>query len=312
MKILYVAKHNSGDNDDEGGIVYALRQLGHEVLTLQEKAGSAAPQWAVSHKVDACLFHKWETMPHIRALSAVAPCFFWYFDLVANQDDPTLAARMTQRRRWFKDVAPYCRAGFVTDGDWVEQWNEAPGRTGCRLHWLTQGMDERVAGPGDPDQCNLEVPEVIFTGMIHHGRRRAEHVKHLQDRYGRRFGVFGDGGPRFRLHGRKLADLFAKAKIVVAPDGPCTDRYWSNRVYLTTGLGGFLLHPRCKRLACQYGADELAVYSDREELTRLIDRYLDNHTSRENLRAKGYEATMTRHTYRHRCGVLVKVMEAAL
>ncbi len=308
MKILFVANHGNHDNCDESAISYALRMLGHEVLEVQQRQSTTAAAVAKSHNVDFCLFLKWDNPSSLRETAAVAPCVFWYFDLVANQDDPTLALRMESRRRWFYDVMRYCVGGFCTDGDWVDQWNATQKAYGNKLYWLMQGMDERVAGPGDASQCNLEVPEILFTGMINHGSRRREHVHRLQTRYGRRFGVFGDGGPRFRLHGRALADLFAKAKIVVAPDGPCTDRYWSNRVYLTLGLGGFLMHPQCAGLRGHYAVDELVTYKDRETLELLIDDYLDDPSTRENLRVRGYEATMARHLYRHRCEELVRTV----
>ena len=42
MKIVYVAKHHSGDNDDEGAICYALEALGHEVVRFRENEGDRA------------------------------------------------------------------------------------------------------------------------------------------------------------------------------------------------------------------------------------------------------------------------------
>lgn len=162
---------------------------------------------------------------------------------------------------------PRVVAGFCTDGDWVV---EDRGRTG-KLRWLMQGADERTLGFGTPIP-DYAGAEILFTGMINHGRRRAEHVAHLQARYGDRFAVMGDGGPKYRRHGRELADVFASCKVVVAPDGPNTARYWSNRVYLTLGLGGYLLHPRCEGLQEHYLASELTTYKDWAHLDYLIDR----------------------------------------
>lgn len=314
MNILYVARHGSGDNDDEGAIYHALRDLGHTVRNVHEKPRhrSLADQRAItdlSYEFDFCLFHKW---PDPREVAEVrCPRAFWYFDMVQPVDgDQTLLARSQSRVDWMKKVVPHCVAGFCTDGDWVDA-----DKTGRLVH-LMQGADGRFVGEGTPlvtVEGEPAYPPVMFTGMINHGQRRAEHVAHLQDRYGDRFMVLGDGGPRYRLHQRKLADVFSTTKVVVAPDGPSTDRYWSNRVYLTLGFGGFLLHPYCEGLAEQYSQNvELVMYKSRQELDGLIDFYLQNDAHRDAMRLAGYKATVERHLYRHRCHELVRVMKERL
>jgi hypothetical protein len=320
MRILYVAKHNSGDNDDEGAIAHALGKLGHEVIPVHEmrrrREGNAEiSRWAKG-TYDFCLFHKWETVSELAEVAQKTPCAFWYFDMIANDDDPTLAVRMQTRRRWFNDVMPHCVTAFLTDGDWVDYHNGycAPSR---KVHWLMQGTDERYVGLGVP-QPGWDFPEILFTGTRHHGRKREEHIAELEARYGHRFGVIGEvartGHISRRVHGRELADLFASVKVVVAPDGPCTDRYWSNRVYLTCGLGGFLIHPRCKGLWDHYHPEEIVTYTDRDHLHDLIRRSLDpaNEESRQGWRKAGLRATIHRNLYRHRCQELVAKMKELL
>lgn len=329
MKILYVAKHDSGDNDDEGAISFSLEKLGHEVVKVHElrrhRTRSIGDVLRLGQfKFDFCLFHKWETVSEIADVSKIMPCVFWYFDLLSNTDDPTLAARMEARRRWFYGVIPHCVAAFLTDGDWVQADHE-PMNSDIRpkLHWLMQGADERYVGPGEPRFTGT--PGILFTGTRHHGKKREEHVARLEARYGSRFGVVGETRRSPRKHGRELADLFASARIVVAPDGPCTDRYWSNRVYLTLGLGGFLLHPYCEGLVRrqggvypQYTHDELYTYHDRDELEDEIDSHLDDPSrpgeegSREYWIEMGLKATVERNLYRHRCEQLVNVVRGLL
>lgn len=306
VKILFVARHGCGDNQDEEAIAHALRQLGHEVFCVHEMRRHRN---GASLLVDAdfCLCLKWPTVSELAEVAKRMPCAYWHFDMIRSQvDDPTLRARSESRIRWCRDVNPHVVLGFHTDGDFV-----AEDETG-KLRWLMQGADERTLGYG------AEVPEwpkdvdIIFTGMKHHGRDRANHIDHLQQRWGDRFAVVGDGGPKRRLHGRELADLFASVKIVVAPDGPNTDRYWSNRAYLTLGLGGFLLHPHCEWLRLHYVHSELHCYHDRDQLDNLIENYLDNPDEREALRRRGHEATKRKNLYRHRCAQLVKMMEDSM
>lgn len=312
MRVLYVAKHDPSDNQDELAIGHALEQLGHSVVRVQEKRRRRdVPLMSVireSQRFDFCLFHKWDVVSEIEEVARLMPCAFWYFDMIRPvDDDPTLAARSETRIKWMADVLaiPRVVAGFCTDGDWV---CEDRGRTG-KLRWLMQGADERTLGFGTPIP-NYDGPEILFTGMINHGRRRAAHVEHLRQRYGDRFAVMGDGGPKYRKHGRELADVFASCKVVVAPDGPNTPRYWSNRVYLTLGLGGYLLHPRCEGLFDHYRPSELTTYKDWDHLDYLINRACDLPPMYRRMEAeRGHERTNESNLYRHRVKNLVDEME---
>ena len=299
MKIVYVAKHGSGDNNDEDAISYALEKLGHEVVKIYEKSGTQA-KFADG---DFLLFHKWEDYDTIARVKI--PRVFWYFDLVRSNDPIFVEKRNHVREEWMRKVTPHCLLGFCTDGDWV-----ADDETGKMAH-LLQGADERFVGPGKPG--SVDVSPIVFTGLVENGLSRMTHVEQLRQRFGDRFDVVGDGGRRARRHGRDLADLLASTDIAIAPDGPNTHRYWSNRVYLTLGFAGFLLHPYCDHLTRHYEPDsELAYYSSRSELLEKIDYYLENPAERLRLRKAGYEKTLRSHLYRHRCAELVKKVEASL
>lgn len=316
MKILFVAKHNSGDNDDEGAVTYALRQLGHEVTTVHEmrrhRSTEEEAMLRQSSSFDFCLFFKWDTQSEIEAVKCQKA--FWYFDMVRSiENDTTLKARSDYRIQWMNRVVPQCLVGFCTDGDWVDDWNKGTvHEDNNKLVHLMQGADERYVGLGEPNQKHAG-PDIVFTGMVNHGQKRAAHVAHLRSRYGDRFAVLGDGGPRHRLHGRVLADLFASVKVVVAPDGPNTDRYWSNRVYLTTGLGGLLIHPMCEGLFKHYSMNELMYYENAEHLDQVIDMMLTlSDEQRLEIRKAGLKAAIERNLYRHRCAQLIKEVEARL
>lgn len=307
MRILFLARHDSGDNDDEGAIAHALRELGHEVVCVHENIRHRRGPALGTIDADLCLFLKHPTVSEIIETAERMPCAFWFFDMVEPIDgDTSLAGRSEHRRWWFDDVLPHCVAGFCTDGDWVAK------DTSGKLVHLTQGFDERKATcQGEPI---LTMPPIVFCGMVNHGRRRASHVARLKQRWGKSFGVYGDvGGSRLRLHGQQLADLFASTRIVIAPDGPGTDRYQSNRVYLTLGLGGFLLHPYSQVIAAQYEpARELVFYRDRDGCDELIAHYLKHPEERRRLQQAGREATLARNLYRHRVAELLEIVEGRL
>jgi hypothetical protein len=324
MKILYVCNTSDVDNRDETAIAHALARQGHEVESVHEirrHRGGKDPV-AMSAAFDAALFHKWATVSEIAGLKC--PAIFWFFDLLSPLDnDPTLAARSAVRERWLADVLalPNVILGALTDGDAV-----ARDRTG-KLIWLMQGFDGRNAHLAAEAAPTTFGSEVLFAGMVNHGQRRAAHVAHLQRRFGKRFGVVGDSGARGRVHGKELADLFASAKVVIAPDGPQTSRYASNRSTLVLGLGGFLLHPYCDVVAKMYEPNrELAYYPSSdgaplgspacrerwERCDELIRHYLRHPEERDRLRKAGHEATLRKNLYEHRVAELIAEVKRRL
>jgi spore maturation protein CgeB len=125
-------------------------------------------------------------------------------------------------------------------------------------------------------------------------------------------------GNRFRhvpnsLHQRELAEEISKCRIVVAPDSPVTDRYWSNRVYLMLGFGAFLLHPYCTDLAKEYvEGKELVFYRDRSDLHDKVAYFLAHPEERLAIAQAGYERTLRDHTYTKRCERLIELVQAGI
>lgn len=304
MKILYVAKHGSGGNDDEGAIVFSLKQLGNEVICLSEDNGTAHAV-ARMEKPNFCLFHKWGRFHTLRKVRRCVPCVFWYFDLVSYQDN-LLNGRNAARTSWMGNVIDLVDIGFCTDGDWV-----VTDRTG-KLTRLTQGVDPRHGVEFRPHCCAQKddgyARDLLFTGISKGGgSSRESFVCWSNSRYGDRLKHISTG-----CHGEALVDVINESRIVLAPDSPVTDRYWSNRVFLTTGYGGFLLHPVCATLDQFYTADELVLYHGRSDLEDKVEYYLTHDTEREDIRYRGWMRTRRDHTYLNRCQQLLDVVREKL
>lgn len=299
MRILYVAKHGQqNSNDDEGSIAFALEKLGHEVVKYHESG--IGDDWIPGRAYDFCLFHKWCNPRVLKNI--LCPKVFWYFDLVDWPLDATLSSRCEARRRWMAEVTSLVDLGFMTDGDWV-----ARDTTG-KLRVLRQGADERVVGFGTK-QGSVYDCDVLFVGGVKGcGIQRESFLADLQERYKGRLLHVGKG-----VYGRSLANLIASAKVVVCPDSPVTDRYWSNRVYVMAGFGACLLHPWVWDLNgvnnCIAG---LLAYKNREEMFKYIDQLLANSEPREHMQRLVLADVQDRHLYRHRCEELVRVVKEQL
>ncbi len=296
LRVLYVAKHFSGLNDDEGAIAYALEVLGHTVFRVHEAALFRNPI-DLTQEADLCLFHKWSDTKEIAEIAKRIPTVFWFFDRV-GADDPTLQYRSTIRKRWMERILPHVKLGFCTDGDAVV--NDTTGK----LFWLMQGADERVVGLGTPTPLTPS-PDILFVGETRYcGQGRESFVREMFERYGVRFFHVRQG-----VHGRSLANLIISSKIVVAPDAPVSDRYWSNRIYITLGFGGFLFHPYCSELEKQYG-NLVEYYKTRDQLHRLVEWGLNlSQEARDKHALDSYEYTLHHHLYRHRVEELLQVVK---
>lgn len=294
MRIIYVANHGQRNADDEGAITHALTSLGHTVERIHESDGRSARR----ARGDWMLFHKWSDLRSLKRVGI--PKVFWYPDLVTFPD-PTMARRNAARMAWMREVIPLVLLGACTDGDWV-----ARDQTG-KLVWLTQGADSRVVGAG-VSPCDDALPPILFTGIRAGGRGRVSFVDEMTINYREAFSHITAG-----MYGRDLANWIAGSKIVVAPDAPVTDHYWSCRVYHALGFGAFLLHPYCAGLTSHYeDGKEIVYYRTRAELHDKIKYYFDRPEERQRITAAGLERTLREHTYTHRCEVLVSTVERRL
>lgn len=304
MRIVYIAKHGPHDNQDEDAISFAMEKLGHTVIRIQEAYAATARR----ESGDFVLIHKLNELEILKAMRL--PIVSWDFDAVVC-DDPNLVQRDALRKQWAEKLEEYTQLNFFTDGDWVNRKPDAN-----RIQ-LMQGADERYVGYSKSDKL---LAPIIFTGTTGHGFKRDQHINELIGHYRERFLVTGDlvrdrgcTQPwRLKAHGRALADRLASAHVVISPDGPSTNNYWSNRVYLTLGLGGFLIHPFCERLQQHYSPSELVTYKTRPELIEKIDHFLEHPEEREEIRARGHQVTLERHLYRHRVEQLIETVKERL
>jgi len=311
MRILYVAKHGSGGNDDEGAVAHALFKLGHEVVHVHERDTELL--FTPRPPCDFLLFHGWHDLDSLRRVAIPKVC--WFFDLVDSKD-PSLAARDARRREWSVAVHGIADLCFHTDGDWVIRHNAERAAVGKypKGFWLPQGCDERVSGPGRRNE-HLPPVDLLFTGISRGGGTERERwVSMMEQCHGDRFHHVSRN-----VHGRALADLIANSKIVLAPGGPVTDLYWSNRVYLACGFGAFLLHPYSHGLDRQVEATRapgskvpLVFYYDNEQLHHLIGWYMQRPAVRQEIATAAVEWARAHHTYRHRCEELVRTVKERL
>jgi hypothetical protein len=308
VKICYIAKHVQANNDDEGSITHALRSLGHEVTCVQEhpyksyrplaRQGRVGCEYERTKGHDfALIHHHWSDVDDKdyaarRVAQASCPIVFWWFDLV---DHPQMPGRWVSHIKWLSSVTS---TGFCTDGC-VKEFG---------LHVLRQGADARIAGRHPPARDRVPI---LFAGMCRPAGQpgRWQQIQMLQQVYGQQF-VLKHSPQAGWVYREKFARLIAHTDIVLAPMDPTKPNYWSNRVYVVSGFGGFLLHPYCEDLTTEYvDGEEIVMYHDQEDLMAKIDYYLPRPEERRRISENALRRTLAEHTYTHRCRELIRVVE---
>ena len=176
------------------------------------------------------------------------------------------------------------------------------------------------------DECYIAEPvekykhDIVFVGggeeYIHpEWPYRGKLVRWLKETYGDRFVKYG--GTDGTIRGSELNQLYASSKIVIG-DSLCKDfidsYYYSDRIFETTGRGGFIISPYIAGITDHFVDRKEAVFyafDNFNQLKNLIDYYLEHDDEREAIRKAGFERTKKENTYTNRMKEMIDVIESA-
>jgi hypothetical protein len=189
--------------------------------------------------------------------------------------------------------------------------------TNVKGHFLPAGVyDKECYIHEDYNKDEFEY-DVIFVGSkrYHHEHKyRAELIDFLRRIYGKRFLHVGGDGDTGTVRGNDLNRIYAKSRIAVG-DSLNIDfnypYYTSDRLFESTGRGGFTIYPRIKGLEEYFiDGEEIVFYEhgNLEDLKSKVDQYLDDNSTRELIRLNGHERTKQEHTYVHRWASILETL----
>lgn len=306
MKIVFLGNF-SVEYSSENHHAKTLEYLGHEVIKLQE--GQNTGQDILRHCLGADLFivvhtHGWQTpglslAEVLRNLKGKIPTLTYHLDLwlgLERQKD-------LETDDFYKLIDHF----FCTDklmADWFNEHTEVKG------HFLPAGVFHEETYLLDMQKTN----DIIFVGSRGYHPEwqwRPQLIDWLADTYKEKFKHFGNDGLGV-VRGNDLNKLYASSKIAVG-DTLCLNfnypYYLSDRVFETTGRGGFLLMPYIKGIEdCFEIGKEIVTFKfgDFKDLKSKIDYYLEHDEEREAIRLAGFERTKKDHTYKYRW---IKILE---
>lgn len=292
----------------------SLESLGHTVCKLQER--TIKDSFVLQQAMNSDLFiwvhtHNWATpgrlgMAHVleELKKANIPTMTYHLDLwfgLERQKD-------LEEDDFYKTIGHF----FATDKLMTDWFNE---NTNVKGHFLPAGVyDKECYIHEDYNKDEFDY-DVIFVGSkrYHHEHKyRAELIDFLRRIYGKRFLHVGGDGDTGTVRGNDLNRIYAKSRIAVG-DSLNIDfnypYYTSDRLFESTGRGGFTIYPRIKGLEEYFVDGEEIVFYEHgnlEDLKSKIDKYLDDNSTRELIRLNGHERTKQEHTYIHRWATIIK------
>lgn len=286
MNILYVIEKQTGD---EIAIFNALRVQGHNTVIIKDGFLGEEPKM----DYDFVLFNHSSKLDELNALPF--PKVFWYFDLADHSELPERWVR--ERTAWFEKAASISDLGFCTDGKMAARYDN--------VYRLVQGAQTIYVGKERDDfKC-----EILFAGLVFN-QSRFDLMNTINEKFPAKLKIRTH---KERVFGIKFAHQMASTKIVIAPDSPIHETYWSNRVFMVSGYKGFILHPYIEDLNNYYrDGEEIVMYKSREDLYDKIDYYLSHDEEREQIASKALARTSMTNMYSNRVRFLVTRVEKHL
>lgn len=313
MKISYVGNRKNKASDGksfntENHIALTLEKLGHEINFIQEDEiefgtlpsrveGSNLFLWTRTWKDKVLL----EDLKKIEAMGI-----------------PTVSYHLDKYAGIKRD------GGLGVDTFWKTMYVFSPeGSVESNRIFEEHGINQIYMPPAVfEDECYIASEnefdyDIVFVGggveyMHPEWSYRGELVQWLERTYGSRFKKVG--GRDGTVRGEDLNHLYARSKIVIG-DTLCKDFtdsfYYSDRVFETTGRGGFMIHPYIPGITDHFrDRTEIVLYSygNFTQLKNLIDYYLEHEEEREEIRRKGHLRTKEQNTYTHRMQLMMQIL----
>ena len=304
------------DYSSESHHAKTLESLGHTVIKLQEGQARSQQILRCAKKSDLFVWvhtHGWQTTGTISMDDVLndinntgIPTMTYHLDLwfgLRRQND-------LEKDNFYKTIGHF----FTVDKLMADWFNE---NTSVKGHYMLPGVydqecfiDKRYGKEFDHD--------VIFVGSRGYHPEypyRPQLIDFLRETYGDRFTHVSGDGDTGTLRGNRLNSIYAKSKIAIGDTLNLNFNYpyyTSDRLFESTGRGGFTIYPRIEGIEDTFIDKEEIVWYEHgnlEDLKEKIDYYLSHDKERESIRLAGHERAKKDHTYVNRWNDILKELD---
>ena len=315
MKTIAFLGNFKVDYSSESHHVKTLEKLGYKVIKLQEGRHKSEDIYKIAQKTDLFIWvhtHGWKTlgrMPMDQVLVKLKglgiPTMTYHLDLwfgLKRQND-------LENDDFYKTIGHF----FTVDrlmADWFNENTEVKG------HFILAGVYE--------DECYIHEDyngdydkEIIFVGNRGYHPEypyRPILIDFLKKTYGDRFTHVGGDGDTGTIRGNQLNRVYAKTKVAIGDSLNLNfnyPSYVSDRLFESTGRGGFTIFPKIEGLEETFNDDEIVWYEhgNLKDLKNKIDYYLEHDDEREAIRIAGNKRTKSSHTYTQRWKEIIRELQ---
>ena len=295
-----------------------LQSLGHKVIRLQEGKTSSTKVYRAAMQSNLFVWvhtHGWRTpeagLKMERLLEILKenniPSMTYHLDLwfgLKRQDD-------LDKDPIYKHIGHF----FTVDKLMADWFNE---NTNVKGHFLTAGVYDKECYL-HPNYTGTDFDyDVIFVGSKGYHPEypyRPELISFLRKTYGDRFLHVGGDGQTGIVRGDRLNSIYARSKVAIGDTLNINFNYpyyTSDRLFESTGRGGFTIYPRIKGLDDYFiDGKEIVFYEhgNLNDLKEKIDYYVEHNEEREAIRLAGHNRTKTDHTYVNRWKAILKELK---
>ena len=291
----------------------SLESLGHTVIKLQERKVKAKVIY--SEALDSDLFiwvhtHGWQTPGSIDMIDVLhelkkhgIPTMTYHLDLwfgINRQKD-------LENDGFYRSIGHF----FTVDKLMADWFNK---NTKVKGHFMPPGVYDKECYIHPDKNKKYYDHDVIFVGSKRYHQEypfRPQLIDFLRETYKNRFCHVGGDGDTGTVRGDDLNRIYARCKIAIGDTLNINFNYpyyTSDRLFESTGRGGFTIYPKIVGLDQYFKDDEVIWYEhgNLNDLKKKIDYYLEHDDEREQIRLRGHERTKREHTYVHRWEQILK------
>ena len=291
----------------------SLESLGHTVIKLQERKVKAKVIYAEALDSDLFIWvhtHGWQTPGSIDMVDVLhelkkhgIPTMTYHLDLwfgINRQKD-------LENDGFYKSIGHF----FTVDKLMADWFNK---NTKVKGHFMPPGVYDKECYIHPDKNKKYYDHDVIFVGSKRYHQEypfRPQLIDFLRETYTDRFCHVGGDGDTGTVRGDALNRIYARSKIAIGDTLNINFNYpyyTSDRLFESTGRGGFTIYPKIVGLDKYFKDDEVVWYEhgNLDDLKKKIDYYLEHDDEREQIRLRGHERTKREHTYVHRWEQILK------